>query len=253
MEKKMTEPHAVYARTSAASTVTTRDYNTFGPSRLSWQGIIAGVVTALAVQTVLGLVGTSIGLGLVHETNPGAGPSANSVGLGAALWTACSMLAALYYGGFIAARVSRHVTRTDGVVQGVVVWATTLLITATVLSSAVGSPLGGTAGMGTTPTHNARPAPMGRPMAGMPNGAPMMDSNGAPLPAPTATMAPPNTDQARSNDIAAHEAAKVTALAAVVFLLGAIAAAFGGRLGVDHANESMYDDRYTTRTTNLEA
>jgi hypothetical protein len=245
----MAEPHAVYARTAGAATVNARDYNTFGPSRLSWQGIIAGVVTALAVQTVLGLVGTSIGLSLVHETHPGAGPSANEVGLGAALWTAVSMLAALYYGGFIAARVSRHVTRTDGVVQGVVVWATTLLITATVLTGSVGAPLGGTAGLNAAPAHNARPvpAPHPGPMAGTP--APMLDNNGAPLPAPTMAPPAPNTDQARVTDMVAHDAAKVTALAAVIFLLGAIAAAFGGRLGVDHANESLYDDhRYTTRT-----
>ena len=139
----MTEPHAVYARTAAAATVA-RDYEPlFSPSRLSWQGIFAGIVTAVAVQIVLGLIGIAVGLGMVNAVNPDGGPSANAVGLGAALWTAFSLLAALYYGGFIAARVSRHAVLTDGVVQGIVVWASTMLLTASLLFSAFGALLGG--------------------------------------------------------------------------------------------------------------
>ncbi len=249
----MTETTAVYARPTP--------YPAYSTSRLSWQGIIAGVVTALAVQIVLGLVGTAVGLGMVNLANPNAAPSPAAFTIGAAAWTAASMLAALYYGAFIAARVSRHVTRTDGVVQGVVVWATTLLITVTLLSGAAGSAVPAPPHMNNP--HMAGPMVNGPgPMAGNAMMAPPAPGAipGTPPAITPPAMTPPaitppapslTPQQARDTTAEAHEAAKATALAAIVFLLGAIVAAFGGRLGVDHANESLAQETYTR--TNIEA
>ena len=46
-----------------------------GPKRLSWGAIFAGVVIAVAIQLVLGILGTGIGLTMVDPvegTTPGA-------------------------------------------------------------------------------------------------------------------------------------------------------------------------------------
>jgi hypothetical protein len=94
----------------------------------------------------------------------------------------------------------------------------------------------GAPGAGMTPPPGMTPPAM-TPPPGMAN--------------PGATPPAMSPQQARDTTSEAHEAAKATALAAIVFLLGAIVAAFGGRLGVDHANESLAHETYTR--TNIEA
>ena len=113
--------------------------------RFSWQPVLAGLAAGLAVQIVLSLFGMAIGLGEVSMTNPNAAPSATTVTFASSMWAGVSLLSGLFYGGFIAARLSRSSCHHEGILHGVVVWAVTVTILVCLLSSAAGAVFGGAA------------------------------------------------------------------------------------------------------------
>ncbi|WIM09236.1 hypothetical protein [Enhydrobacter sp.] len=109
--------------------------------RVSWPAIFSGVVLVLAVEVLLDMLGAGIGLGLV---NPGGDtPDARGLGIGAGLWWFASTVIALLFGCYVAARLAGVATRFDGALHGLVIWGLALLITIYLLSTAVGSVIGG--------------------------------------------------------------------------------------------------------------
>ena len=112
------------------------------PARISWGAIFAGVVLAIAVQLVLGILGTGIGLTLVDPVE-GTTPGAAGFGIGAGLYWLITTIVALGVGGYAAARVAGAHDRFDGLVHGLVVWGVTLILTLYLLTSAVGGIIGG--------------------------------------------------------------------------------------------------------------
>lgn len=112
------------------------------PTRISWGAIFAGVVLAIAIQLVLGILGTGIGLSLVNPVE-GTTPGATGFGIGAGLYWIVTTVIALGAGGYAAARVAGVHDRFDGLVHGLVVWGVTLILTLYLLTSAVGGIIGG--------------------------------------------------------------------------------------------------------------
>ncbi|GAA0674725.1 hypothetical protein FHT00_000754 [Sphingomonas insulae] len=112
------------------------------PTRLSWGAIFAGVVIAVAVQLVLGILGTGIGLTMVDPVE-GTTPAATGFGIGAGLYWLVTTVVALGAGGYAAARVAGVHERFDALVHGLVVWGVTLILTLYLLTSAVGGIIGG--------------------------------------------------------------------------------------------------------------
>ncbi|WP_426263203.1 hypothetical protein [Sphingomonas sp. PWP1-2] len=112
------------------------------PTRISWGAIFAGVVLAIAIQLVLGILGTGIGLSLVNPVE-GTTPGATGLGIGAGLYWIVTTVIALGAGGYAAARVAGVHDRFDGLVHGLVVWGVTLILTLYLLTSAVGGIIGG--------------------------------------------------------------------------------------------------------------
>ena len=112
------------------------------PTRISWGAIFAGVVIAIAVQLVLGILGTGIGLSLVDPVE-GTTPGAAGFGIGAGIYWVITTVIALGAGGYAAARVAGVHDRFDGLVHGLVVWGVTLILTLYLLTSAVGGIIGG--------------------------------------------------------------------------------------------------------------
>ncbi len=110
--------------------------------RASWSAIFAGVVIAVAVQLVLGILGTGIGLSMVDPTD-GSTPGAAGFGIGAGLYWLITTVIALGAGGYVAARMSGVTERFDALVHGLVVWGVTLILTLYLLTSAVGGIIGG--------------------------------------------------------------------------------------------------------------
>ncbi|MEG8038811.1 hypothetical protein QP166_05435 [Sphingomonas sp. LR60] len=112
------------------------------PTRLSWGAIFAGVVIAVAVQLVLGILGAGIGLTMVDPVE-GTTPGAAGFGIGAGLYWLVTTVVALGAGGYAASRVAGVHERFDALVHGLVVWGVTLILTLYLLTSAVGGIIGG--------------------------------------------------------------------------------------------------------------
>ncbi len=115
--------------------------------RISWPAIIAGAVIALAVQMLLAMLGTGIGASTVDPLVNGESPSAGAFGIGAALWWGISSLVALFFGGWIAGRLSGMQRATDGGLHGLLTWALSLLATVYLVSTAASSLMSGVAGV----------------------------------------------------------------------------------------------------------
>ncbi len=115
---------------------------TTGLRRISWGAVLAGAAIVIAVQVSLSLLGFGIGLSTV-DLAAGDTPQATSFGLGAGIWWVISNLVALVVGGYVAARLSGMPLRGDGIIHGVLTWAVTLLITIYLLTTGVGSIVGG--------------------------------------------------------------------------------------------------------------
>jgi len=112
------------------------------PTRISWGAIFAGVVIAIAVQLVLGILGTGIGLTMVDPVE-GTTPGAAGFGIGAGIYWLITTVIALGAGGYSTARVAGVHDRFDALVLGLVVWGVTLVLTLYFLTSVVGGIIGG--------------------------------------------------------------------------------------------------------------
>ncbi|WP_267378953.1 hypothetical protein [Sphingomonas sp. GC_Shp_6] len=111
-------------------------------TRLSWGAVLGGVVIAIAVQLVLGILGAGIGLTMVDPV-AGTTPGATGFGIGAGVYWLITTIVALGAGGYAAARVAGVHERFDALVHGMVVWGVTLILTLYLLTSAVGGIIGG--------------------------------------------------------------------------------------------------------------
>jgi polyhydroxyalkanoate synthesis regulator phasin len=115
---------------------------TGGLRRISWGAVLAGAAMVIAVHVMLSLLGFGVGMSTV-EPVAGETPQASSIGIGAGVWWLVSNLIALVIGGYVAARLSGIPVRGDGIIHGVLTWAVTLLITLYLLTTGVGSMIGG--------------------------------------------------------------------------------------------------------------
>ncbi len=124
----------------AVATVATDSGGSF--KRVSWSAIFAGVVMTLSAQLLLSLLGVAIGLGTIDPATADT-PTASSLGMGAGLWWLASTIVSLVLGGYTAAWLAGIARRFDGMLHGLVTWGATLLLTFYLLTSAIGSTIGG--------------------------------------------------------------------------------------------------------------
>ena len=110
--------------------------------RISWGAIFAGVVITLAVQLLLSMLGLGVGLTTIDPTQPDGTPGAATLGIGTGVWWTVSYMIALFIGGYVAARLAGRLPGWDGMLHGVLTWAFALLVSAFLVTSAVGGALG---------------------------------------------------------------------------------------------------------------
>ena len=110
--------------------------------RISWAAIFGGVILVVTVQLLLSMLGAGIGLSTIN-VNAGSTPDAGSLGIGAGLWWVISSVVALGFGGYVAAWLAGVELRWDGLLHGLVTWGIATLLTIYLLTSAVGSIIGG--------------------------------------------------------------------------------------------------------------
>ncbi|NJO80803.1 MAG: hypothetical protein HC827_21410 [Cyanobacteria bacterium RM1_2_2] len=176
--------------------------------RVRWGPILAGLVTAISSQLVLSGIGAAIGLTTI--ANSGAPRSdADAIGSAVGIWSIISLLISLFLGGWITARACGPMNRSTALLNGAILWATTLAISAWLLSSGVSGAFGVVA-------SNA-----GDIINQTPGGA-------ANIPAQA-----PNVTAEEARDIAGN-AATVGWSFALGSLLGLVAALIGASVGTRH-------------------
>jgi hypothetical protein len=110
-----------------------------GTNRVSWGGVFAGTLIALAVFLLLHTLGLAAGLTAIDPDNP---RSLKGVGIGTGVWSIIAPLIALFVGGVTAARSAGYVDRAVGAIQGAVVWALSTVLGAFLLAMAVTAMVG---------------------------------------------------------------------------------------------------------------
>jgi hypothetical protein len=104
---------------------------------IRWGAVLAGVAVGVSMQLLLTLLGIAIGLSATSVTR------GETVGTGSLLWAGLSLLVSAFVGGYVAARMTGFKRKTDGILHGVVSWAVTTLLFATLATSAGGTLLSG--------------------------------------------------------------------------------------------------------------
>ncbi|MGI0485010.1 hypothetical protein ACN4EK_06205 [Pantanalinema rosaneae CENA516] len=116
---------------------TTVDYH----DRVRWGPIFAGLVVAISSQLVLSGIGAAIGLSTIAGSDA---PRTDAGGVGSAvgIWSIISLLISLFLGGWVTARACGPMKRSTALLNGAILWATTLAVSAWLLSSGVAGAFG---------------------------------------------------------------------------------------------------------------
>lgn len=100
--------------------------------RIRWGPIIAGIFVAIATQLILSALGAAIGLT--------AGATGGAIGIG--IWAIISLLIALFLGSWVTAAGCSPMNKKTAMLHGLILWATTLAISAWLLASGVSGAFG---------------------------------------------------------------------------------------------------------------
>ncbi|MGG6237160.1 hypothetical protein ACQ4N7_00860 [Nodosilinea sp. AN01ver1] len=192
-----------YRVTETTTTLPVAEYHDL----VRWGPIFAGLVIAIATQLVLTGLGAAIGLTSLADAASPQG-EASQVGTAVGIWSIISLLIALFIGGWVTARACGPMNRKTAMLNGAILWATTLAVSAWLLSTGVAGAFG-LAAQGADAV-----------LSQVPNGA---------LPVPQDPNVP-NVDPQQVQN-AAGNAAKVGWSFALGSLLGLIAALAGSATG----------------------
>src|ERR671932_356668 len=109
--------------------------------RVRWGPIISGLVVAIATQLILSALGAAIGASFLSGSGA---PRSNApgVGTGVGIWSIISLLIALFVGSWVTARASGPMNRNTALLNGAILWATTLALSAWLLASGVSGAFG---------------------------------------------------------------------------------------------------------------
>ncbi len=107
---------------------------------ISWSAIFGGLASGMSVFIMLALLGLAAGFTAI---DPQAAEPVGRVPLIAGIWTGISMMIAAFVGGYITASISGMSRRKDGIFHGLVVWGINTVLFFYLITTSVGSLLGG--------------------------------------------------------------------------------------------------------------
>ncbi len=220
-------------------------------ARISWGAVFAGAIIALAVQLVLTLIGVAIGLATLSPAT-GDSPSGGALGAGAGIWLVISSLISLFAGGYISARLGGTF---NGWLHGLTTWGTVTLLTLMLLTTAAGQLIGAASGLANFAVSNSDKASQVQLPPALQQQVDQFKSQASQSADQTAAQAQATDPQTRdaqarqAGQKAAKGGAVGTGAAAFAMILGALAAAFGGKTGQRHFLRDGYaGDSATVRT-----
>ena len=136
------QPTAADAAATAA--LVPDDQRTYLFNRASWGAIIAGVVAALVAQLLINLLGIGVGLSAVTVAGGADNPDASTFSIGAGVWWTLSGIIASFFGGVVAGRLCGAAQTNTARWHGLVTWCATTLVIFYLLTTVLGSIVGGT-------------------------------------------------------------------------------------------------------------
>lgn len=108
-------------------------------TRVSWGGILGGVLVALGLLFLLTALGVAIGITAVDP----ARTEAAKLGAGAGIWAGAALLVALFVGGLVSTRIGATHDGTTAFFSGFLVWVVSVLLMAYLAASGASSVAGG--------------------------------------------------------------------------------------------------------------
>ena len=105
--------------------------------RVRWGPIFAGIVVSIATQLLLSALGVGIGF-----TIGGVETNVNVIGTSVGIWSIISLLIALFLGSWVTASTCGPMNKKTALLHGLILWATTLSISAWLLASGVSGAFG---------------------------------------------------------------------------------------------------------------
>jgi hypothetical protein len=127
-----------------SETVTTERRYIVNPDRtdsVHWSAILAGLVVTLSTQLLLSGLGTALGFTTI--ANSGAPRSdAADVATAVGTWAIISLFISLFIGGWVTSRAYQRIDRSTATLNGAILWATALALSAYLLASGVSGAFG---------------------------------------------------------------------------------------------------------------
>jgi H+/gluconate symporter-like permease len=125
-------------------TVTTERRYIVNPDRtdrVHWSAILAGLVVTLSTQLLLSGLGSALGFTTI--ANSGAPRSdAAEVATAVGTWAIISLFISLFIGGWVTSRAYQRIDRSTATLNGAILWATALALSAWLLASGVSGAFG---------------------------------------------------------------------------------------------------------------
>lgn len=132
IDQSVPAPYPAYAAPAALS---------HSGRHLSWPAIFAGLVAAMALEVLFVMLGAALGFAIfspLTDPNPGA-----NFGAGAAAVEGVSAVVSLWFGGWVAGRLSPIGVQTTGWLHGFVVWCAATVVGVTLVTSGAGNAFSG--------------------------------------------------------------------------------------------------------------
>jgi hypothetical protein len=108
-------------------------------TRVSWGGILGGVLVAIGLLFLLAALGFAVGITAVDP----ARTEAAKLGAGAGIWAGVSLLVALFVGGLVSTRIGATHDSSTAFFSGFLVWVVSVLLMAYLAASGASSLAGG--------------------------------------------------------------------------------------------------------------
>jgi hypothetical protein len=122
----------------------------YGPARVSWGAIWAGVFTFSAIWAVFGALALAI---FASNANPNATAPVTGQSVGMAIWSIILTIIAMYVAGRETGRLAAVTTRHDGLIHGMIMFGLSV-VSAVILTALAGAVLSGGNGIQGTSAHN---------------------------------------------------------------------------------------------------
>ncbi|MDM9383007.1 hypothetical protein QUB80_20140 [Chlorogloeopsis sp. ULAP01] len=109
--------------------------------RVRWGPIISGLLIAIATQLILSAIIGALGAGTVEGSGRPRTISPDVAG-NVGIWSTIALLISLFTGGWVTARACGPMNRNTALLNGAILWATTLAVSSWLLASGVSGAFG---------------------------------------------------------------------------------------------------------------